>query len=88
MPLKQIVLKLYISLNFGDIPLSIRLCLLVILINLFFEVILNPLLQSLDISDALFSDPFKLQVLVMKPFALSHELVLILTVCVAELHEL
>lgn len=60
MPLKQIVLKLYISLNFGDIPFSIRLSLLVVLINMFFEIILDPLLQRLDISHTLFSDPLQL----------------------------
>ncbi len=59
-----------------------------VLINLFFEVILDPLLQCFHISDSLFSDSLQLEIQIMKAFPLSHKLVLVLTVCVAELHQL
>jgi len=48
--LKHMILKLDISLYFANIALRITLCFLLILVDLLFEVVLNTLLQSSQVT--------------------------------------
>jgi hypothetical protein len=85
---KHVVLQLYVSFNLTDVPLSVTLGLLLILIDLLFEVFLDPLLQSLHISDSLISYSLKLPMQFFASVLFCIEYILVLLVRVLKVCEL
>ena len=85
---EHVVLQLYVSLNLTDVPLSVTLGLLLIFIDLLFEVFLDPLLQRLHISDSLISYSLKLTMQFFASVLFCIKYILVLLVGVLKVCEL
>ena len=85
---EHVVLQLYVSLNLTDVPLSVTLGLLLIFIDLLFEVFLDPLLQRLHISDSLISYSLKLTMQFFASVLFCIQYILVLLVRVLKVCEL
>lgn len=86
--LKNVVLQLDVSLYLADVALGITLGLLLILVDLFFEIILNALLKGSMVTLVFFLHSLKLSHEIVIPPDFPLKYLFILLVCVFEMSQL